>query len=288
MQSMKIFAALLASALLLWGCSNTESAKRTNENPGCTTIAEGFFHSGTLAKFDRPAIAGPAMRVHRRAEPEILKGKIVRIDTAGIVFDPKKESPFVDADSSLFPYDKIEWAVDSTGTVIYGKLPDRKGENLIWDVELEMVNDAMPEAHHILVNLEANMPFSYCLAPGSYTVKKIVYREGAENEEVTDSVPSMRLTLAPNVINYVGDIYLDSRADSLPNVASLSTKIVRRSGYMIGMQFGLIGALVYEATKGDALVHTLAIEDTAFTPSRSREWKKALFSIDASRPVPKK
>ena len=106
---------------------------------------------------------------------------------------------------------------------------------------------------------------------------------------MTDSFPTMTVTLAPNMINYVGDFYLDMRADSLPNVAKLSTKIIKRPGYTVAMQFGLLGALVYEATKGDALVHTFTVEtDSAFAPSKPLPWQKAVMSVDCSRPAPKK
>src|SRR5258708_5362969 len=110
---------LTSTLFTFFGCSHTEYALRTSENPKCTTIIEGFFHVGTQFFDESPDIKGPAICVKHGSKQETYKGgEIVRRDDKGIVFCPKKEGAFCRPDSVYYSYDQVVWAVDENNNVI--------------------------------------------------------------------------------------------------------------------------------------------------------------------------
>src|SRR5712664_1957091 len=119
---------LISIEFTFLGCSHTENARTTTENSNCTTIIEGYFHVGTLYFGQSLDIKGPAICVKHGSEQQTFYGgDIVRIDNKGIVFWPKKDSPFYRPDSTFYSYDQVIWTVDKNNKLIIGELP--KGDN---------------------------------------------------------------------------------------------------------------------------------------------------------------
>jgi hypothetical protein len=189
------------------------------------------------------------------------------------------------ADSTFYPYEQIVWLVDKDNKVVFGSLPkdDAPGKGIAWEMRLEMANRDEPKAEETIIVLKPNEWFSYCIDPGYYTVKKLLFSSGGNYQDQADPIPALTLQVDSNIVNYAGDMYLDARPDSLPNVHRITTNIINRPGNM-GAMFGLIGALVSEALKGAPPVHTLSIEmDSTFKPSKQGRWKTSLLSYpDAS------
>ncbi len=266
------------------GCSNTESALKTTESPSCPTVVEGFFHSGETWIGKPPEIKGSAICVKREpdADPKTIYGKIIGADDKGIRFLPKRAGLY-QPDSAYYTFDQVVWAIDKDGKAIRGEVP--KGvKKVVWSMEIEISNIDQPEAKHITMELDPNERFSYCLNPGTYIVKKISYNadagSGEECKDESDSLPNVTMNVNPFVINYIGDLYLDLRADTLPNVYSLPTIILKRPGYDVGMQFGLIGALAYESTIERPPTHTFSVEDDSTEAASNQvHWKTSLLSI---------
>ena len=248
---------------LIVGCSDVHNAHRSDESSPCPAIVEGFFHSKITYKGKAPAIS-----VRRTSTPEILNGTIKNITKDGILFVPARESIFYDPDTVFFPLDRIQWIVDEGGNVIYGTLPDKKSRSL--DMEFEIYDPSRMETKHFSLTFEANQRFSYCLSPGDYLVDKIRLCWGAIDQEAT-SIPPMKIRVRPNVVNYIGDFFLDLRSDSLPGVFTIRTSInqpyrwvpsVAQGGVVVA---GMV-ALASAVTTPDSAAHSLAIElDSSFT-----------------------
>jgi hypothetical protein len=265
---------------LIVGCSDVHNAHRSDESLPCPAIVEGFFHSKITYVGKSPAIS-----VRHTSTPEILNGTIKKITKDGILFVPARESIFYDPDTVFFSLDRIQWIVDEGGNVIYGTLPDRKSRSL--DMELEIFDPSRTETKHTILKFEANQRFSYCLSPGDYLVEKIRFCWGAIDQEAT-SIPPMKIPVRPNVVNYIGDFFLDLRSDSLPGMLTIRTSInqpyrwgppVAQGGVIVASMVALASAV----TTPDSAAHSLAIElDSSFTTQQKLPLRNSLIETSDS------
>jgi hypothetical protein len=275
-------AALIFSALIftLTSCSGPDKAVRTSEYPACKTIVEGFLHAGE-GYFGHPGVTGPAIRIMRSGDIHTLHGNVVRETDKGIFFLPKKEG-FFTPDTDFYPYEQLLWVVDENNKLIRGEISEeKKAEHR---VVMVLSHSGKPDAKEVSVELKANERFSYCLNPGKYQIARMLYQGDNRHVDVSDSLPLITLTVEPDVVNYVGDLYIDASPDSVPGVHKLKADVLESPGKGdAGFFGGIIGSLVYDLTKGTPPTHTFSVEmDSAFAPTEGAKFIISLFTFQDS------
>jgi hypothetical protein len=124
-----------------------------------------------------------------------------------------------------------------------------------------LVPSDQPEAKPHILSMKTNERFSYCIRPGTYAVKKIIFSSSRDYVDETVNLPRTVLQVTDGCANYLGDLFLDHQAPGGPNVYSLPFKVRNRPEAITAAQFGLVGALLYAASnKNKPGVHTLLVK----------------------------
>ncbi|MGH7495914.1 MAG: hypothetical protein ACREOO_26460 [bacterium] len=245
---------MIALAFTLTACAGTRELVTTKENPACDTTIEGNYYN---EEFWTGKI--PALVTKKNGELIVWEGAIVSIDDKGIRFDPRRESPFYDPPEKLYTFDEIVCAVDERRKTVYGTVPEKNRK--VWLLELQVASASQPDARSFKICLVPNEKFSYCLAPDEYVLKKIQFKMGADFIDEAVNFPKLSFRVAAGMANYLGDLYLDYDQPDQPGVFVLPFRIKSRPNQFGAMQFGLIGALLYQASLPYKTgIHTLRVK----------------------------
>jgi hypothetical protein len=238
---------------LFMGCSSAREATRTRDDPTCRTVVEGYLHSRVLFNGKVPALV-----LHSTPQTKkILTGEIVSVNDSGITFDPAREGPLHDPDAKLYPYSGIQCAIDSTGDIVYGELPERFTN--VWNMEVELIREDGPSDKPIKLVLNPNERFSYCINPGSYAVRQIVFNSNRRYVDQGVSLPPMSVVVRENASNYIGDLYLNFASELDSSVCLIKAEAKYRPGYGVMMNFGLIGGIAEALGREGLQGHTLQV-----------------------------
>jgi hypothetical protein len=247
---------LLSVVPIMAGC--TSKAVLLTNAPDCTSSVEGFLHS--------PAVwmGNPSVLIRKRMNTlEVVDGVIVEQQYDGIVFDQDRVSPFFDPGPELYPYEDLVAAVDEHRKVIHGELP--KEYTRIWALELHVRPVDQPKARTLRMSFKPNERFGYCVPPGVYEVKRILFvtRDGDKDEGV--QFPELRLSVQENHSNYIGDLYLNAAGSDTSRAISIPYKVLARpnQGAALGAMFGPAGGVLHAVAKATAgtATHALYVEN---------------------------
>jgi hypothetical protein len=226
------------------GCSGTQNAQNTSDNPQCQTIVEGLYRS--KARYERKV---PALILRKSSyETEQIHGKIISITGEGITFDQDRVGPFFDPDVKFYKTQEVVCAIDSARHVVFGDLPEKHA--VIWDMDIivQKVNDSI--AKPLKLELTSGERFSFCMPPGQYEAKEIFFNHGEDIDEGV-LIPKFTLNLRPQKVNYVGDLLLDMDSIQIPEGYPIPYKMNHRkmqglAGAMVGLIGGISEALATE------------------------------------------
>jgi len=254
MKNLLLCVILLSFAMM--SCSGGK-AVRFDKNSSCRTVIEGSFQDDYLWKGKVAAI------VTENFNGTTTKyGKIVEVNDDGIVFDEEKQNYLSNPDPKKYSFKDLVCVIDENRNVIHGTVPGRY--KITWTLDMELANKADSTQKKVKIKLVQGEKFAYCIAPGTYYVSKIVFKNNRDFVDVSTDIPNMRFEVAPNCINYVGDIHLDNLPERSPNTCAVSYKIVSRpSDAMVGFAFGLVGALLQEAARSmntEENIHTITVD----------------------------
>ncbi|HKB85006.1 MAG TPA: hypothetical protein VKD08_02465, partial [Ignavibacteriaceae bacterium] len=177
-------------------------------------------------------------------------------------------------------------AVDTSGKAIYGEVPGKFLLGMHMNIELEDVNQ--PQRTKLIMELKPDHSFAYCMQPGEYRVKQITWEN--ENKDVLESVdlPEITLTIDTGKVNYLGEIYIDTKKPGDPGTLSIPYKSWNRdNAAAAGWIFGLAGSVVYSLTNsmGDAeAVKVMDLEtDENFAPQAGYQIIPVTLHIKAAK-----
>jgi hypothetical protein len=252
-----------------FSCSGVHEAVKTQDVPNCKTAVGGFLHSKVTFNGKVPVLLLPDS-IRGKI---IFYGKILEKNSEGIIFDPDKEGLFYNPEPKLYPYSDIQCAIDSEGNIVYGGLPEIYTN--IWSMNLELIQTTKPNEEPIMLILEANHPFSYCLNPGVYKVKGIRFRSNRSYIDESISLPKLTLTINQDCFNYIGDLFLDYASQKEPSICIIQTKTLTPGiGFVLGVIENITGGVkgadyYYRKTWDvDNPKHSLRISvDSAFSTS---------------------
>ncbi len=232
---------LLVFTTVFLGCTNYALSVR--DNLACTTIIKGFLHSYSEYNSKAPfIIIKEPTQAYR-----IYYGSIVELKNDGVVFDPSAEGVGYDYEPRFYNFKReVICLVDSIPQILYGTLPDEY--NKVWNVNLTINSTTHPGDGDIVIPLEANKPFSFCCAGGTYYISKIEFDDGQGSVDISRTVPEMIFTVKENTENYLGDITSES-ADSTTNSIVIPCSIYSRpsdatAGAVGGAIMGAANAII--------------------------------------------
>lgn len=253
---------VLLTVFMLTGCATT-NLQTYKENSTCPTTLEGYYHEYTVLKNDYPCIF-----VKDKRGPLYMKGELLEKDPAGVLFK-KKAGGLYSNDPVYYPLDTLLAVVDTSGKTVYGKVPDKYLLGMHMNIELEDTN------HHdrtmLIMELDPDRPFCYCMQPGDYRVKQIIWEN--EKKDVMEGVdmPDITFTIDSGRVNYLGDMYIDKNKPGDAGTLSIPYKSWNRDNEAAaGWMFGLAGSLVYSlanSLEGAENVKVISLEtDEKFKP----------------------
>ena len=234
MGKIKIIILVVISILLLNGCSYNQLTRHSN-SPTCETTIEGNYFTKSIYKFDGPAILFPWSNL----DP-IRHGKVIRKDSAGVLFLQNKIGMFGSADTLYFKYNKIRAIIDSNNRCVWGHLDRNEEIGIHMKIELSKYHEHSYSP--IYLDLFPNRKFSYCIKPGKYEITKIIEYFPYKSEEVYyASMPEhiARFEIKRDCANYIGDIKLLDNKSS--DKASL---VVPCKNQSTGKTAGFIGGFM--------------------------------------------
>lgn len=185
--------------LMLCNCASTGNLT-LNQNPGCETSVEGFYHCLDAWNKSKPAII---IRFGR--EMKVIAGEIVARDDKGVTFDPSGKGYIGDPKPEYFKFDKIEALIDENGEVVYGSIPAEYSN--AFALELHLMPQDNPEAAPIVLQLNPNERFGFCFSPGDYIISEMRFMNNFK--KIVDAgvdIPTMIISVTEKRSNYIGDI----------------------------------------------------------------------------------
>ena len=220
-----------------FGCSST--IPTLEENPLCKTTLEGTFISDKILIKNTPNLF-----LKKNVGLVELRGKILKLDEHGVIFEKKGSGVFGSSEILEFPLDTVYCAVDSLGKVIYGEVPKIFTKNFKLFVELEDLND--PSTEFLFLEFIPNEPFAYCMPPGHYRIKRIEFQIENGEKHVGSDFKDIRLAIEPNKANYIGDFYYNKNINSEYEII-IPTKRYSNSAaagaFFLG---GMVGSAIHE------------------------------------------
>ena len=253
---------VLLAAAMLTGCATT-NLETFEKGSSCQTTLEGYYHNYSVLK-----TAYPCIFIKDKRGPVYMAGEILEKDASGILFK-KKAGGLYSNDPVYYPLDTLLAAVDTTGKAFYGEVPGKFLAGMHMNIELNDVNN--PQRTKLIMELEPDHSFAYCMQPGEYRVKEIIWEN--ENKDVLEGVdmPEITLTIDSGKVNYLGEIYIDTKKPGEPGTLSIPYKSWNRdNAAAAGWLFGLAGSVVYSLTNslgGAEAVKVIDLDtDENFTP----------------------
>ena len=235
------------------GCSGGKKLVSTKKDPSCLTSVEGSFQSKVAWTKEAPALV-----LKDGGQFTVIYGDLMEIKNDGVVFDPRREGLY-NAPAKLYPSQDIICAVNKNREVVYGKIPKDYSTGF-WNLDIYFVSANQTEMKPFRLSMKTNERFSYCLDPGKYVIKKIIFATSKQYVDETANIPLITFEVAKGHANYLGDLYLDFEMPGKPNVCALPFKAKDRPGAHSAAMFGLVGALLYAASNDNKEgIHTLMI-----------------------------
>lgn len=231
---------LLAVSVFFLSCGPKELAKIDSGSP-CPAIIEGYFHYEGNWFGEKPLLTTRGVGRNK----EFRTGKIIEITDEGVVFDQDRVSPVYNPEPRLFLNREIHSLVDNNGEIIIGEFPNRQIRTEYLDL---VIRRDVPDADLEIVRLRPNELFGYCITPDTYTLVNINWKRVNGDIDGTAFSPVGRFEVRDNEVNYLGWLSLGGSPLENSNTLSLPLRIVHRAqGSALASQFGLVGALLYEA-----------------------------------------
>ncbi len=201
--------------------------------------------------------------------PKLLKGKLISIDSNGVTFDQDNVG-FSDEEVRFYPYDTLYGVIDTTGSLIYGSIPEYYA--VTHKLEIELLNLTTKEYARLV--LSPNEPFAYCINEGKYKVSGIKFISKNEVEDIGIDFPEITFEVASEITNYLGNIYVDFKSENDENVMIIPcNRNDQGRSAALGM-FGLLGAVANAVATGiesSGLQHVIHIErDKNFLPESDK------------------
>jgi hypothetical protein len=270
----KMFALCLILGFFFFniGCAHRELTKYADNN-NCQTTIEGNYYKGVTS------IANPPnLFLKMTKAPKLLKGKLISIDTNGVTFDPDNVG-FSDQGPTFFPYDTLYGLIDTTGTLIFGSVPEYYAVQHTLDIEI--LNLTTKDIARLI--LPPNEPFAYCINEGNYKVSGIKFIGKNKVEDIGTDFPEITFEVAPGVPNYFGNIYVDYKTENDENVMVIPCNRNDESRAAALGMFGLLGAVANAVATGvesSGLQHVIHIErDKNFLPESNKPIKEITLIV---------
>ena len=279
MNTKKFVCAPLLSIVLMGmlSCSGSNKILLKNQ-PDCQSSVEGYYHCPDDWDGDAPVII-----VKKRDVYEIIKGKIVSYDKNGVTFDPKKTSAFYDPKPKYYPFKDIETFIGENKEIIYGNIPKKYSDAYVLRLKLRSLEKM--ENDPILLELEPNRRFAFCLPVDIYLVTSINFIDKDGNIDGAKDYPEMVIQVDDQCSNYIGHLFLNPKSDQLKNPIILPYEAVHRPKASASASFlgGMVGAALYEMAKkinGIIGEHKLYIGmDSGFIPEGKMPIKTNLLQV---------
>lgn len=204
---MKSIMYVLAIMTVLYGCKTY--APTTDENPDCKTVVSGNIFFDVRTKWKAPALV---IKVDGRYK--FLHGRILEKKDDGYMFAPEVTNKFDrEREPRLYNWKEIVLLMDSSKTILYGAIPEEY--NNFWTYDWCLIPESAPSSP-IHLKMKSNQPFSYCLEPGNYTVRNIIFiNNRIENySDISLNASMISFGVKKNLNNYIGDIHYDTTGDS--------------------------------------------------------------------------
>jgi len=210
--------------------------------------------------------------------PKLLKGKLISIDSIGVIFDQDNVG-FSDEEAKLFPYDTLYGVIDSSGALIYGNVPGFYAVQ--HKLEIELLNLTTKEFRRLV--LPPNEPFAYCIKEGNYKITGIKFIGKNDVEDIGTDLPEITFEVESGITNYLGNIYVDFKSENDENVMVIPcNRNDEGRSAALGM-FGLLGAVANAVATGiesSGLQHVIHIErDKNFLPESNKPIKEISLTI---------
>jgi hypothetical protein len=221
------------------GCTS-RNALTTKESQDCQAVVEGTFRSFPVFS---PIETYPYLVLKKaNGEFEHISGKILGIDSSGILFDQDKVSAFYDPEPKVYPYQEIQYAVDSTPRVIYGPTPQALEK--VCDIRLVLIHAEDSSGQPLSFSIENGERFSFCVDSGTYFLKEIHFQSGSDIDSGA-ILPKMSFHAAGKSVNYIGNFLLDRDSSA----CAIPYKMEKRPArVLLPTLFGLTGSAIQALT----------------------------------------
>lgn len=254
LKNVLVYAAVL---LLCDSCKNY--AVSTKDNPHCQTRISGNVYSGLIWYGQYPAIM-----LKEDGEAKIYYGTINAIKRDGVIFARKLNGRY-NKPEKFFPYSDILFLINKDCELVYGSIPKEKA--LIWGVDFEVtpINDSTSRG--LTISLEPNKPFSFCMEPGDYRIRRAHFILTSDFNDHANQLPDLTFSVKPNTDNFIGNIYVDSVvAGSSPMV--IPCDIGERPSDAVAYMFGAIGGAIHGLSKSlKSAEHSITITNALKPPA---------------------
>ncbi len=253
---------ILFTAVLLTGCAAT-NLKTFEQNRTCLTTLEGYYHNYSVLKVDYPCIF-----IKDKRGPVFMTGELKERDSSGVLFK-KKAGGLYSNEPVYYPLDTLLAVVDTTGKAVYGEVPGKFLLGMHMNIELEDINH--PNRTMLIMELDPDHSFSYCMQPGEYRIKQIIWENDKKDVMEGIDMPDITFTIDSGKVNYLGEMYIDKDKPGCPGTLSIPFKSWNRdNAAAAGWMFGIAGSLVYglaNSLEGAEAVKVISLEtDENFRP----------------------
>ncbi|MEM8558944.1 MAG: hypothetical protein AAGG50_14080 [Bacteroidota bacterium] len=246
---------LLLTFVVFTGCMPTAQVLR--EGVDCPSTVEGLLVSEV--QWNRKV---PALVVRDGRDEKVVYGEIVEQTDSTVVFDPGREGPFYDPEAKSYPLAEVVALVNEQREVVVGTVPDPYAT--VWFVELQVTPRQGGATQRLL--LRPNMPFAYCLDPGTYIVEQVRFGDNQGNTDESVKLPVMAFNVQPETSTYIGSFELDVPPSDAEDVVAIPYRVAERKNPSIvaGIAGGAVGVgllYLFRQARGAEGIRTLQVQD---------------------------
>jgi|GEM_PF-1736674 len=191
--------------LYLTGCTSTQKLQEYKEGRStCSATLEGNLFESDKWPGDAPLLV--ERTVGRNFE--YRKGRILELTDEGVLFDENRRSMANNPEPKFYSFNEIHSLIDSTGTLIQGEFPDSR---LRTDTYEFYLNKFGPEGGRFKFNIAPDKPFHYCIDPGEYELRAVIWKRQDGNSDITSPYYFLGHTMVieNDRANYLGNIYVN-------------------------------------------------------------------------------
>jgi len=246
---------------LLFGCGNTQEAKKSEKEPNCRSVVETFLTTDTVYTVRPPLLL--LNRGEYANDTRYLHGDITSVNDSGVLFVRSTS-----AQPKFYSLERIECLIDSNNQIVVGKW--KYDPEVVWDVELVCQRSDSPHSQPLSLILEQNRVSSYCIDPGEYKIVCMKFSSSDEYLEVSDSLQFSKFKVLDNSITYIGTLHTEYKRNLSPGMTAIPTNIIHRRG-MAGGVVGIVGYLsdqrLLEQARRSMVLHGLRVSiDSSYKP----------------------